>query len=65
MRPTDECTLDPDARVTELASLFASAIRRLCRPGATFPGPPSETVRESSATCLELRPESRLSVVRG
>jgi hypothetical protein len=59
-------TMTPDQRLREVAEILATAVLRL-RVRAALPAlvPDAEKPAESTANCLAVRPEMRLSVHTG
>jgi len=63
--PADPLFPSPEDRRRELATLLARGLRRLLRPRACDPATPQhgpEKLSESPEVCLEVAPETRLSV---
>jgi hypothetical protein len=70
MRPSfDPASATPDERRLELASIFAAGLIRLpkltSRPDRADPDLGAENLPNSLPNCLELAPDSRLSVHSG
>jgi hypothetical protein len=69
MRPIDDSLLTPDKRRSEVASILAAGVLRLCARTLPATDPPkhsaSDNSAESASSCLEVPTETVLSVHNG